>query len=304
MNGEPLFADAVIVSASRRTDIPAHYSQWFFSRINEGFAYAQNPMNPTQIRKIALTPDAVACFVFWTKNPAPMLKELRIIKDFSYYFHFTLTGYGRDIENALPQKSELLETFKKLSDVIGAHRVIWRYDPVLLNKTYSVEYHIECFEKTARALNGHTEKVVFSFIDFYKKIKENAERHAMRQITIEEKDLLAKNFSVIARQNNLLIDSCAESIDYCAYGISRGRCIDDRLASKIAGRTLPIPKDKNQRNGCGCAQSVDIGAYNTCVSGCAYCYANSSVTAAQKNYAAHTPHSPFLAQARYEKSMP
>ena len=160
----------MIISASRRTDIPAFYSDWFFNRIKEGYVLVRNPMNIHQVSKIKLSPDVVDCIVFWTKNPKPMLDKLDELKDYRYYFQFTLNSYSNDIEPNVPSKSEeIINTFKQLSDLIGRDRVIWRYDPIILSEKYTVQYHIKYFEKLSQILNGSFNKCVISFVDFYKK---------------------------------------------------------------------------------------------------------------------------------------
>lgn len=122
----------MILSVSRRTDIPNYYSQWFFNRIKEGYVYVRNPINPRQVSEIELSPEVVDCIVFWTKNPAPMFFELARLKDYPFYFQFTLTGYGTDMEPMVPHKRErMIPVFRQLSDMIGKERVIWRYDPIL-----------------------------------------------------------------------------------------------------------------------------------------------------------------------------
>jgi len=137
----------MIVSVSRRTDIPAFYSEWFFNRIKEGFVYVINPFNRKQISKVELTPKTVDLFVFWTKDAEPMLKRLDELKEFNYYFQFTITSYRNDIEKDIRRKSDIIKTFKKLSKIIGKEKVIWRYDPILLNEFYTKEYHYKWFEK-------------------------------------------------------------------------------------------------------------------------------------------------------------
>jgi hypothetical protein len=230
-------------------------------------------MNLRQIKKVNLEPDTVDCIVFWSKNPGPLLEKLQFFSEFAYYFQFTLNPYDTDIEAKLPPKEEIIETFKKLSDKIGPQKVIWRYDPVLFNSRHTMEYHIEKFNKLACQLKGFTEKVTFSFIDFYKKITVNINALGIVQITTSEKNLLAENFSKVAKENNLIIDTCAEDIDLSRFNINHARCIDDKLISKITGHDLALEKDKNQRGECGCVRSTDIGEYNSCFSGCAYCYA-------------------------------
>jgi hypothetical protein len=284
----------MIISASRRTDIPSHYSEWFFNRIKEKFVCVRNPMNVHQISKIDLDPDVVDCIVFWSKNPQPMLNYLNMIDDYVYYFQFTLNPYEQDVEEKLPFKNRIIETFKTLSDKIGPDKVVWRYDPVLLSDKYSITYHIDQFGKFANLLKGYTEKVTFSFIDFYKRITENIRSVNAGEITTEEKIIIAKNFSQIAKENYLNIDTCAEDIDLSKYGIEHARCIDDKLITKITGYNFVAEKDKNQRLECGCVKSIDIGEYNSCSNGCIYCYANYSHKIVEGNINKHNVLSPLL----------
>jgi len=284
----------MIISASRRTDIPAYYTEWMVNIINERFVYVRNPMNNNQVSKINLDPEVVDCIIFWSKNPKPMLDKLKHFNNYEYYFQFTLNPYDNDIETKLPLKKELIETLKKLSDKIGPQRVIWRYDPILLNDRYTIEYHITNFEEIACQLKGFTEKVTFSFIDFYKKITKNIKSNNITEITVEEKKVIAENFSDIAKGNNLLIDTCAEDIDLSQYNIGHARCIDDRLIAKIFGKDLSVDKDKNQRPECGCAVSIDIGEYNSCLNDCIYCYANFNQKTAANNFNKHNKLSPLL----------
>ena len=140
----------MILSVSRRTDVPNYYSDWFIHRIGEGFLYVRNPLNSHQISRIDLSPDVVDCIVFWTKNPANMIEKLESLQDYKYYFQFTLTGYGKEIEPALPDKrTELIPTFIRLSEKIGKEKVIWRYDPILISKRYTADYHLKAFEEIA-----------------------------------------------------------------------------------------------------------------------------------------------------------
>ena len=156
----------MILSVSRRTDIPNYYSEWFYNRIKEGFLYVRNPMNAHQVSEIKITPDVVDCIVFWTKNPLPMMKRLNETKDYNYYFQFTLTGYGNDVEvNLSNKKTEMIPVFQELSEKIGKQKVIWRYDPIFFSDRYTKEYHLKAFKSIAEALSGYTEKCVISFVD-------------------------------------------------------------------------------------------------------------------------------------------
>jgi DNA repair photolyase len=284
----------MIISASRRTDIPAYYSDWLLNRIKEHYVYVRNPMNIHQISKISLEPDSVGCIVFWSKNPTPMLTKLQFLNEYAYYFQCTLNPYDKDIEAGLPRKSEMLETFKRLSDKISPQRVIWRYDPIVLTNKYTISYHMDKFYEFSGELKGYTERVTFSFLDFYKKTTETIKSVGIDEITDEEKNTIAGNFSRIAQENNLLIDTCAEDIDLSKYNIARARCIDDRLITKIIGHDFIAKKDKNQRFECDCIESVDIGEYNSCSNGCIYCYANYSKITVAHNINKHNRFSPLL----------
>lgn len=285
----------MIISASRRTDIPSFYSDWFYKRISDGFLYVRNPMNAHQISKINLSPDVVDCIVFWTKNPADMMDRLDELKDYKYYFQFTLTGYGHDIEAGLPdKKTVLIPTFKKLSEKIGKEKVIWRYDPILINKKYTKEYHLRAFAAIADELKDYTEKVVISFVDLYEKTKRNTKNLNIQNISNDEMLELATKLAEIACLNGLRIESCAETIDLSSADIEHGCCIDQKLIEKIIGCPIKGGKDKNQRLECGCFESVEIGAYDTCTNGCSYCYANYNPGRVKARTLMYDPYSPIL----------
>lgn len=285
----------MILSVSRRTDIPNYYSEWFFNRIKEGFVYVRNPMNVHQVSKINITPEVVDCIVFWTKNPEPMLHRLDELEGYHYYFQFTLTGYGTDMECNVPHKKEkMIPVFQELSEKIGKQRVIWRYDPIIFTKKYTPEYHLKAFEQIAAALKGYTEKCVISFVDLYAKNKKNMERlgsYEMKQSRLLE---FATKISKTAGENGMVTGSCAEGMDFDQCGIEHNCCIDKTLIESIIGCRITIEKDKNQRPECGCMESVEIGTYNTCKNGCQYCYANYSEKSVVKNCGKYNPESPIL----------
>lgn len=286
----------MIVSASRRTDIPAFYSEWFFNRLDAGYLYAVNPMNRKQVSKIILSPETVDCFVFWTKNPRPMMEKLAVLdqKGFPYYFQYTLTPYDQDIEPCFPDKNQLVKTFRELSGKIGQDKVIWRYDPILLSDQYTREYHYEWFEKLCHSLCDYTNLCVISFLDLYDKTKRNTKELHLQEIS--QKDMLAigEVFAKIAAKYHLRLETCSEEIDLSQYGIEKGKCIDDRLISQIIGKPINVKKDDTQREVCGCVKSVDIGQYNTCQHYCAYCYANYSYSKVKENCQKHDIHSEIL----------
>ena len=285
----------MILSVSRRTDIPNYYSEWFFNRIKEGFLYVRNPMNAHQISRIDITPEVVDCIVFWTKNPEPMLDRLDELASYDYYFQFTLTGYGKDMECNVPHKKDrMIPVFHELSKKIGMQKVIWRYDPIIFTKKYTPEYHLKAFEQIAAALKGYTEKCVISFVDVYAKNKKNMEMLGSYEIEKTEQLELAAKLSRIARENGMAIGSCAERVDLDACGIEHNCCIDKALIESMIGCSLNVGKDKYQRQECGCMESVDVGTYHTCKNGCKYCYANESKERVLKNYSNYDPESPIL----------
>lgn len=286
--------DLIILSVSRRTDIPNYFIDWFLNRLEEGFLYVKNPMNSNQISKIIVTPDIVDCIVFWTKNPINMIKRLDELMDYKYYFQFTLTGYDNDIEPNLPNKKELLLVFQELSNRIGHKKVIWRYDPILLNSKYTIEYHIRTFEEFATKLNGYTDKVIISFMDNYAKTKRNTKDLILHEITNDDMIYLASNLAEIANVNGMLIESCAENIDLISYGVQHGSCIDKKLIEDIIGYPIGGNKDRNQRSECGCYESVEVGTYNTCKSGCKYCYANYNIDRVKECIDLYDVNSPIL----------
>ncbi len=264
--------ETMIISASRRTDIPAFYSGWLLRRLAEGYALVRNPMRPHQVSRVSLLPEAVSGLVLWTKNAAPMLDKLGLLRPYAYCFQYTLNAYGGDMEPGLPALETRIETFRALACQIGQQRVIWRYDPVALNPRYGTQYHVDAFGYIAHHLRDCTECCTISFLDFYQKTARATKRLGIRPAADEEKAEIARGFTRIAREYGLRLTACAEDVSY--PGIERAACIDTQLLGRIGGVPVPYRKDKNQRPACGCAESVDIGAYDTCAYRCAYCYAN------------------------------
>jgi len=267
----------LILSVSRRTDIPAFYSDWFYNRIKEGKVYVRNPMNPHKISSIALSPDNIDCIVFWTKNPSDsFISNLIILDDLKipYYFQFTITSYNQTIECNVPKKNEIIEKFIKLSQKVGKEKIIWRYDPIFFNETYTLDYHKKYFTYLLEHLYKYTNKCIFSYFDFYKKIKKNIDINKISQLNENDEVEIASYMAKAVNKYNLSLETCCEKINLQLLGIKKGHCIDSNLINKITNKNFNLIKDKNQRSECGCAESIDIGAYNTCKHNCIYCYAN------------------------------
>lgn len=279
----------MIISASRRTDIPALYPEWFFNRLKAGEVLVPNPYNRKKISRIPLTPDRVDCIAFWTKNPEPMIPYLREIDKmgYRYYFQMTITDYEDDIEAGVPSTAESMATFMLLSEMLGKQKMDWRFDPILLNDKYTISYHLEKFEMMCEWLHKAADRCIISFMDSYK---------GCPYLEIEQEDMkiIAKGLAEIAGKYDLPLYTCAERVDLSEYGIEHASCIDKEKIRKLIGYKLDIKKDPGQRKECGCVESVDIGMYDTCTHGCRYCYASASPESAGKKYKLHDPNSPIL----------
>jgi len=293
----------MIISASRRTDIPDFYSDWFFKRIEEGYVLVRNPFNFHQVSKVSLKRDTVDGIVFWTKNPEKMISRLYLIEDYAYYFLFTLNPYDKRIEKNLPEKSYIIEVFKKLSSKIGKDRIIWRYDPVILTHEFDIEYHVKSFRDIAAKLHSYTSKCIISFITLYPKVYKNLKKIGVYEIDKQQKIEIVSKFYEIARKYSIKLEICAEQIDLSSYGVMPARCVDKNLMEKLLGKKLNIGKDKNQRKFCGCDESVDIGAYDTCLHGCIYCYANKNINYIKRNVSQYDVNSHLLCSNLVEEDV-
>ncbi|UCH85386.1 MAG: DUF1848 domain-containing protein [Candidatus Latescibacterota bacterium] len=293
----------MIISASRRTDIPAFYSRWFMNRIREGYCLVPNPFNPTQVANVSLRPRDVDTVVFWSKNPEPLVSHLDEIDalGFVYYFLFTLNDYPAVIEPNLPSLDHRVAVFKTLSKRLGAERVIWRYDPIVISSETPYEFHRRRFDRIAGELSGHTRRVIVSLVDYYRKTDR---RLAMLESTgiVFDRNAgehpgtleLFRHMSGVASSHGMAIHSCAEpSPEFAGTGVRPGSCIDGALIKRL-GAKAPSQKDPGQRDACRCAVSKDIGVTDTCLGGCRYCYATRNHELARRRHSQHDPRAPVL----------
>ncbi|MDR3337076.1 MAG: DUF1848 domain-containing protein [Treponema sp.] len=264
----------MIISASRRTDIPAFYGEWFVNRIREGEVWVRNPMNPKSISKISLDPAYVECIVFWTKNPANFIPYLEKIEKAGhrYYFQFTLNPYDDDIEPNI-DKNKAVETFITLSKLIGREKVIWRYDPIIVNSKYTAAYHSSSFRTLCEKLAAYTEKCVISFVDNYSFLSGVFKESGIKELDDSQIEEIANSISVIAKEYGVPLAACSEKIDLAKYGIGANKCVDNELINRLFNLNIKYKKDPGQRPACACAAGRDIGSYNTCGHNCVYCYA-------------------------------
>ena len=282
----------MIINTGQRTDIPAFYSEWFFNRIKDGFVMVRNPYYPEQVTRYELKPEVVDVLSFCTKNPAPMLDKLDLIKNYRQYWFVTITPYGKEIEPNVPDKAEIIKSVKKLSEKVGKSCVGWRYDPIFITDKYSLDFHINAFEEMAKELKGYVHQAVISFIDLYEKTKRNFPE--AREVLPDERGKIGESFAAIGKKYGIKIRTCFEGTDLAKFGIDCSGCITQRLLESSIGEKLNAPKRKGPRSGCNCLLGNDIGAYNTCLHFCRYCYANYDKMTVIDNSKNHDPASPLL----------
>jgi hypothetical protein len=292
----------LIISASRRTDIPALYAEWFIRRVRAGYCMVANPYNPRQVSRISLLPEDVAVVVFWSRNPRPLLPYLAELDErgIRYYFHYTLMDNPREVDAHGPSLRVSLHSFRQLVEHVGPQRVIWRYDPILLSETTSPEFHLRRFAAIAAQLENLTRHCVVSRVDDYRKTRSRMSALAttpgfgIDSLRPDSHEPLLREMLAIASARGMQVSSCAEERGFAHLGIRPGRCIDADYIRDTFGVAVPPAKDRSQRLACGCVASRDIGAYDSCILGCRYCYATSSQARALANYRRHDVESPAL----------
>lgn len=283
----------MLVNISGRTDIVNHYSDWMFKRFEEGYVFSRNSLFPNSVRRYELTPDKVDCIIFGSKNFAPVLERIHeITEKFHTYFYYTITAYGKDVEPGVPDIDTSMETFLKLSQIVGRQRMAWRYDPILLTKKYTIETHFKTFERISECLAGQFDRCIFSFVEMYKKHEVNFPD--LIPLTETEKDVLAEGIGKIAAKYGFILQTCGPEENYAKYGIDTSGCVTLDILGQANNLKFRELKHKGFRKGCHCMESRDIGALNSCPNGCKYCYANKNAELPRENFKLHDPDSPLL----------
>lgn len=277
----------MILNVSSRTDIIAFYENWLIKRVEAGFVDVRNPFNPKLVNRINFSD--VDLILFCTKNPIPILNDLNKIK-IPYLFQITITPYKRDIEPNVPSKKEVIEAVKKISKAIGKENVSVRYDPIFLSEKYNTDYHIKAFKKLCMLLNGYVETIFVSFLDEYKNVLKNKNVLQYRKFTEEDYKIIGKNFSKIAKLNNMKVQTCFEERNLTEYGFTKGECLSHELAYRLTGKKYKSWKARK----CNCVEMVDIGVYNSCKHFCKYCYANYDEKIVNNNFKNHDINSSLL----------
>jgi hypothetical protein len=272
------------------------------NRIRAGYCLVPNPFNAKQVSRISLAPDDVDAFVFWSKNPRPMLPLLDELTDrgFIYYFQYTLNDYPRLLEPKVPPFEQRIKTFQDLSKKLGPRRVVWRYDPIIITPSTSYDFHAATFEKIAGCLKGFTSRVVISVVDLYRKTDRRMNALSDEGFLIDTEAVsspkmheLLSLISRISADHGIESFSCAEDFDFTDAGLRPGSCIDCHLITALGGH-VSSKKDPGQRPACRCVVSRDIGMNDTCLHGCPYCYSTKNNELAHQRHAEHNPESPVL----------
>ncbi len=281
----------MIINSGSRTDIPAFFNRWFYNRIEEGFVYSRNPFN-NDIYKYSLNPKIIDVLCFCTKNPKPMLKDIDLLQDYNQFWFVTITPYGKDIEVNVPSFKKVMKSFRQLADNLSPDQLAWRYDPIFIDEKHSIDFHIRHFDKMASDLSEYTSSCTISFVDLYRKVLRNFPN--AKEVTVPERLAIGEEFSKIAKDYGLQMRTCVEGTILDKFGFDSSGCMTCEVLEKAIGNNLKVPKGKYHIRDCECLFGRDIGAYNTCLHGCRYCYANSNMKLVKKNQKLHNPYSPLL----------
>jgi hypothetical protein len=267
-----------IISASRRTDIPAFYSEWFIKRLKAGEVYVRHPYGG-QIYRTSLKPNDIHCIVFWSKNFAPLISRIKEVENSTknLFFHFTMTGITKEIEQYTPPYEDAINDFIYLSKRYSPYHLIWRFDPICITDKLPFDYFEEMFLKIAEKLHGNCNKCYISFVQTYNKALKNIVKysdHRFIDIDTETQRDYAGRLSRIAEKNGIKLYACCNG-HLLSDNVFKGSCINSADLSQLFNDPLIISPSSPTRKECACSKSIDIGSYDTCIHGCLYCYANS-----------------------------
>ena len=278
----------MILNVSGRCDIVAFYTDWFMNRYKEGYVNVRNPFYPKQVSRIHF--EDVDAIVFCTKNPIPIVDRLKEI-DKPILFHVTLTPYKQDLEPFVPDKKQVITAIQQISQIIGNENIYVRYDPILLNREYPLEYHLKAFDRLCERLDGHVKHIIISFVDDYKNVRNHQTKLQLKEFTKQDFEKIGKAFSKSAKEHGMTVQTCFEEENLVEYGFLKRDCIDRNLAFRLTGKTN---FKKWKAHNCGCVEMVDIGVYNSCRHFCKYCYANYDEKQVIRKFQKHDPNSSLL----------
>ena len=288
----------MIISATRRADIPAHYPDWFMNRVRAGYCLVPNPFNARQVARVPLTPESVSAVVFWTRDPRPLIPSLKELDGlgYNYYFQFTLVEYPPALHPHPAPLASRVTAFLRLADLIGPEKVLWRYDPIVLCTDADADFHRRSFAALARALSGATVRVTVSLMEPYRKTRRRLRDSGVDLLAPTGRDLadMFRHMAEAAGAAGMVPVSCSDESGLADLGFAPGACLDQGLLNRLFSLDLPPAKDPAQRPACRCLPSRDIGMYDACAAGCVYCYATRDFALAKANRRGHDPGSPCL----------
>lgn len=284
----------MIINTGGRTDTVNYYCDWLLKRLEEGYVYSRNPLFQNKVTKYELNPEQVDALIFCSKDYSPILPHIRkVAEQYNIFCHYTITAYGKDVEPGVPPIDKAMETLIQLSKLIGKEKLAWRYDPVLLTDQYTIQRHLDTFEYMAGKISGYVSLCMFSFVEMYKKLTLNMPE--LIPLTDTDKNKLAQGLGAIAAKYHLPVQTCGSKGDYTEYGVIKSGCITAAILEQANGcKFKKNTPHKGMREGCHCIPSRDIGAYDTCLNGCRYCYAVKNQAAVKQNYQLHDKNSPIL----------
>lgn len=289
----------MIISCSRRSDVPAVYPLWLKKRLQAGYALYRHPFKPKDCYRVSLAPEDVSALYLWTKNPTPLLPHIQMLAPYLVVFQITLTPYAHDLEANI-NKQLVLSSFFKLRELYPATHLVWRYDPIIFSDTYTVDFHLQSFQALAKQLKGVTERCMLSFLDDYPQNRKKLSSLGIERPSLTKKIAFLQKLQPLAQTQGIIPYLCAEEGIPSAV-MAQGACLDRVHLETLSGFKVTAKKDAGQRKACACLPSVDIGAYNTCPLGCAYCYAQKSSKALKEHLANHQPNDPFLSGVQTPK---
>lgn len=283
----------MIINVSERTDIVQYYTKWLLNRFEDGNVLVRNPIYNDTVYSYDLNPELVDCITFCSKNYKPLMNNIDFfIDNYNTYFFYTITAYGNDIEPGVPSTDKSIKTLIRLSEIVGKKRLVWRYDPVLLTDKYTVNYHIDAFDKMASEISSYVSHCIFSFVDVYKKLERNFPE--LISFSEDDKNEILFNMGKIAESHDLTLQVCASDMDYSRYNIRNDCCRNADVIGSANDIEFKKMNHKGNRKFCHCVEHRDIGEYNTCLNKCKYCYANRNPRIPYKKYSFHNPDSPIL----------
>ena len=283
----------MILNTGARTDTVQFYTEWLLKRFEEGYVYTRNPLFPNKVTRYELSPDKIDLVLFCSKNYKPILPRLHEITNrYRTYFHYTITAYGKDVEPLVPSIDESIQTLVALSEQVGKQRIAWRYDPVLVTDKYTIDVHAKTFEYMAEKLSPYVDRCIFSFVEMYKKLQTNMPE--IIPLTETDKNRIAEILGGIAQRYGIILQTYGTNGDFTRDGSQRSGCATLEILGAANGCEFKELKHKGMREGCHCIESRDIGAYDTCLNGCKYCYANKNPQKAKDRFKLHDPNSPLL----------